>query len=122
MSAAILDRARAFEMIAPHLSDEKRSEIAEAIAAKLLVEVGGGKPKTPAAPTSTITESVPEALVERDEHDRTAEFLAARGLTGAEQVRAAGRATEYIAQHPNLTQVAALQLWWRGENPEKESA
>lgn len=122
MSAAILDRARAFEMIAQHLPDAKRKEIAEAIADKLLAEVGGGKPKPPAAPLADYIADERAVLIERDEHDQTAAFLAARGLTGAEQVQAAGRAADYIAKHPNLTRVAALQLWWRSEHPEKESA
>ncbi len=121
MSAAILDRARAFDMIAVHLSEEKRAEIAEAIADKLLVEVGGkSKPPAASGPAPHTAEVID--LTERDEHDQVAAFLAARGLTGAEQVKAAGRVAEYIGRHPNLTRVAAMQLWWADEHPAKESA
>lgn len=119
MSTAILDRARAFDIIAPHLTGEKRTELATAIAGKLLAEFG--KPPAPPAMTAPAPTLEVIDLAERDEHDQVAAFLAARGLTGAAQVKAAGRVAEFIAAHPNLTRVAAMQLWWAGEQQSKES-
>lgn len=111
MSAAILDRARAFEMIAAHLSETRRAEIAEAIASKLLAEVGGAKP-------AASTAEPPRAQAPRDErrteHDELAEFLAAHGYGGAELVHAAGRLTSFLTKHPELTREAGMRVWLRG--------
>jgi hypothetical protein len=116
----LIERVKAFDILAPHLTNVKREELAAALAAKLLAEVG--HPPAPPAMTQRPEPLVLVDLPERDEHDQTAAFLAARGLTGAEQVQAAGRASEFIKRHPTLTRVAALQLWWAGEHPAKESA
>lgn len=106
MSAAILDRARAFEMIAPFLSDTMRDEIAEAIGEKLRAEVGGVKPK----PTAAVLEPV-EPLVDLSEHTETASFLVDHGYTGAGLVQATGRLTSFLTSHPNLTREAGMQVW-----------
>lgn len=107
MSAAILDRARAFEMIANHLPEQRRTEVAEAIAAKLLAEVGG-KPTPPAA---SAPAPVAQPLVDLSEHTEVASFLADHGYQGAALVHATGRLTTFMSKHKELTREAGMRVW-----------
>ena len=107
MSAAILERARAFAMIAAYLPEERRAEIAEVIADKILAEVGG-KPKPPAV-SAPVPEPAP--LVDLSEHTEVASFLVDHGYTGAGLVKAAGRLTTFIVQHKELTREGAMRVW-----------
>lgn len=115
MSAAILDRARAFDLIAQYLPEEKRGEIAEAIAAKLLVEVGV-KPTPPAA-SAPRPEPVP--VVDLSEHTEAASFLVDHGYQGAALVQATGRLTTFLAKHKELTREAGMRVWLRTERGEE---
>lgn len=111
MSAAILDRARAFEMIASHLPEKTRTDIAEAIGAKLLAEVGPA-PKPNAASTPTA-EPVPERAP--DEHDAVVAFLTSHGWSGVELVRASVRMAAFLKQHKELTPEAGMRVWLHQE-------
>lgn len=110
MSAAILDRARAFALIAEHLTDEQRVEIAEALKTKLVAELGG----TTAKPEGNLPQ--PEQPTPRapDVHDETAAFLAGKGLTGAALAKAAGELTTWLAgdRFHSLSREARMQSWW----------
>lgn len=113
MSSPILDRARAFEMIAPHLTAERRSEIAEAIGGKLLDEIGR---KRPAAPVPEA--EAPTLPIDLSPHTEVASFLVDHGYTGAELVKATGRLTTFLNQHSNLTREAGMRVWLRQEKGE----
>lgn len=110
MSAAILDRARAFEMIAAHLSEEKRTEIADAIGARLLAEIQptGAKPKQPttAAPVKETAEEL--------KWKHATDFLKGKGYADADLARAAGRLAAWLKSdvYPHLTLDARMQTWW----------
>ncbi len=112
MSAAILDRARAFDLIAQHLPKEKREEVAEAIAAKLLAEVGG-KPTPPPAASAPRPETA--SVVDLSEHTEAASFLVDHGFQGAALVQATGRLTTFLAKHKELTREAGMRVWLRQE-------
>lgn len=82
MTARVLDEARAFEIIAPHLNDDRRKAVAEVIAARL-----EGAPARAA---------VRESFAERPAYDLSksdpvVEFLSPIGLSEGELVRATGR-------------------------------
>lgn len=108
MSAAILDRARAFEMIAPHLAAEKRTEIADALGDKLLAEIGGAKPKPPATPAAH-----PQAVDIPKDFDVTS-FLVEKGIEGADLVRKTAQVVEWLKsdKYAHLTRDARIQTWW----------
>lgn len=110
MSAAILDRARAFALIAEYLTEDQRSEIAEALKAKLVAELGGVTVK----PKSNGTLPEPPAPRVPDVHDETAEFLAAKGLTGAALAKGVGELTTWLAgdRFASLSREARMQSWW----------
>lgn len=80
MSAAILDRARAFALTAEFMTEEKRREVADAIGDKLLAEAGGAKqpPSRPAAHSQAV--EIPK------DFDVTT-FLVDKGVEGADLVR-----------------------------------
>ncbi|WP_336647566.1 hypothetical protein [Microbacterium sp. MMO-10] len=107
MSAAILDRARAFDMIAPHLSEEKRAEIASALGDKLLSEIGGPQ-KPPAAPAAH-----PNVVDIPKDFDVTT-FLVGKGLKDADLVRKTAQAVEWLKSDKcaHLTRDARIQTWW----------
>lgn len=118
MSAAILDRARAFEMIAQHLDETKRAEIANAIGDKLLAEIkpssgGGSHARPPHAEESARQAPSPE-------EERIAEavaFLELKGYTKGDLVRAAGRLCDWMKTdaYKTLPHDARLQTWWATE-------
>jgi hypothetical protein len=112
MSAAILDRARAFEMIAAHLPEQKRAEIAAALGDKLLAEIGGAKPKPPAV-SAPRPEPVP--TLDLSEHTEVASFLVDHGYQGAALVQATGRLTTFLTKHKELTRTAGMHVWLRDE-------
>ena len=115
MTAAILDRARAFDMLAPHLTDAKRSEIAEALGSRLLAEITptNGSVPTPREPVSHDPD--PERL----KFDETAQFLADHGYSSGDQVRAAGRLEDFLKAHPTLTREAGMRVWLGRERGEQ---
>lgn len=105
MSAAILDRARAFALIADHLTDERRAAVAEELAASIV----GGRASSPEG-----AKPEPPAPRAPDVHDETAEFLAAKGLTGAALAKAVGELTTWLAgdRFASLSREARMQSWW----------
>lgn len=109
MSTPILDRARAFDLIAQHLPDEKRTEIATALGDKLLEEV---KP----SPRREAPGGSPEPAdpVDLSAHTDTALFLVDKGLTGSALVKATGALTSFLAgsEFAHLTRDARMQTWW----------
>jgi len=108
VSAAILDRARAFEMIAQHLPEQKRSEIAEAIADKLLAELGS-KPKPPAAPAA---KPEPAEVVDISEHTVIASFLADHGYERKALVDATLTLARWLtANEGRFTREAGMRIW-----------
>ncbi len=113
MSAAILDRARAFEMIAQHLDETKRSEIANAIGDKLLTEVQSGRRDSgatgqPRGPVVLPPSAEDERMVE------AVKFLEEKGYSEGDLVRAAGRLATWLKSdaYKTLPHVARLQTWW----------
>lgn len=115
MSAAILERARAFDMLAPHLTKQKRAEIAEALGEKLLAEIAPAG-KVHGAPLEQHVH-VPDP--ERLKYDETAQFLADHGYSSGDQVRAAGRLEDFLKAHPTLTREAGMRVWLGRERGEQ---
>lgn len=111
MSAAIVERARAFSMIAEHLPAEKRAEVAEALAEKLLAEV---KPKRDAASQAGASVAVEDELVDLSGHTETASFLVDKGLTGRALVAAHDRLFAWLAsdEFGHLPRDSRMQAWW----------
>lgn len=109
MSASILDRARAFSLIADKLSEEKQTEIAELLAEKLIADTGGPRRPGPSAPVAALPAA--PAVVDTSEHAEAAEFLVSHGYQGAELAKAAGRLAEWLKHHPNLTREAGMRVW-----------
>jgi hypothetical protein len=95
MSARLMDRARAFAVIADHLTDERRAEIAEALAMEV-------------ATTATKKQSVGELAATDAERERppvdppgqisVATFLASKGLEGVALVRGVGALTPMLSR------------------------
>ncbi|WP_336632623.1 MULTISPECIES: hypothetical protein [unclassified Microbacterium] len=103
MSARVIDDARAFEIIAPHLDEARRQEIAEAIALRLAPSAG----KRSSVPsTSTEPAERPEYAIA--ESDPAVAYLRSLGFAEGELVRAAGRLA------------AAVRAHWRGEGQPPE--
>ncbi|WP_433584598.1 hypothetical protein [Microbacterium hydrocarbonoxydans] len=109
MSASILDRARAFALIADKLSAERQTEIADLLADKLIADAGGPRSPRPSAPAAALPPVVES--VDTSEHAEAADFLVAHGYQGAELVRAAGRLAEWLKHHPTLTREAGMRVW-----------
>lgn len=110
MSAAILDRARAFEMIAQHLSETKRTEIAEALGEKLLAEIGG-VPK-PSSPPAARPAEQPEPPVDPSESTAVASFLADHGYERRALVDATVKLTRWLAENEGrYTREAGMRVW-----------
>lgn len=105
MSAAILDRARAFDILSPLLTEVQRSEIAKALGDRLLAEI---KP-APSSPPRTPAETLPDP--ERLKFDGTAQWLSEHGFSSADLVKAAGRLEEFLKKHPTLTREAGQRVW-----------
>ncbi|MEV4737141.1 MULTISPECIES: hypothetical protein [unclassified Microbacterium] len=109
MSASILDRTRAFALIADKLSEAKQTEIAELLADKLIADAGGPRKPGPSAPVAALPSAV--EVVDTSEHAEAAEFLVTHGYQGAELAKAAGRLAEWLKHHPNLTREAGMRVW-----------
>lgn len=112
MSAAILDKARAFDLIARHLTETKRAEIAEALGERLLAEVkpskSSGSARAPREP----------AAIEPSEEDKkmqeVVEFLLEKGCREGELVRATTRLADWLKSPAfgHLPRAARMQTWW----------
>ena len=110
MIGRLLERARAFSMIAEHLPETRRAEIAEALAAE--VETKRGAPQRAAEP------ALPTEAEERSFEDppgliSTANYLARRGYTEGGLVAATARLTALVTArwrlaHGNLDQMPAI--------------
>lgn len=114
MTSRLLDEARAFEIIAPHLGEERRKEIAEALATRMTQA-----PSTPAR-SHAAAQQVP-AHVEHDlaAADPVVKFLKSLGFAEGELTRAAGRLWSAVRADREHREVAALtetylaRLWNR---------
>lgn len=109
MSAAILERARAFEMIAAFLSEERRAEIAEAIAEKILAEV---KPRATWQndPPAVLVEPAPN--VDLSEATEIASFLADHGFERKALVDATLQLKKWLAANEGrFTRAAGMRIW-----------
>lgn len=115
---SVLDKARAFAVIAEHLSPEKRKKTAKHIANQILGTTEKPRPAGPhvAAPVQPL-----HPPVDLSEHTETASFLVDHGYAGAQLAVATGQLTTYLAKHPSLTKEAAMRVWL-GEQKPKEGA
>lgn len=109
MSASVLDRARAFALIADKLSETKQQEVAELLAEKLIADAGG--PRRPGPPAPVAAPSPVVEVIDMSEHAEAAEFLVTHGYQGAELVKAAGRLADFLKRHQNLTREAGMRVW-----------
>lgn len=89
MNAA--EKARAFSLVAPHMSADKRKEIADAIAAEVLDR---------SRPTASGAEQayIPGMEPGREEPNPIVDFLQRNGHQGADLVRLTGQMTEAVTR------------------------
>ncbi|MDR6867871.1 hypothetical protein J2Y69_002479 [Microbacterium resistens] len=109
MSASLVERARAFAVIADYLPNAKQREIAEALGERILSEL---KPPSGAPSGAGLFADPP--VVDLSPHTEVASFLVDKGLQGAELVKATGKLTSFLAgpDFAHLTKQARMQTWW----------
>lgn len=95
MSARLIERVKAFEALAPHLTAERRVEIAERLAAEL-APTRTTRPTTPAGELALHgLEPDPDPTIA----DPVVAYLHSIGFREGELVRAAGRLASAVRRH-----------------------
>lgn len=116
MNAPMLDRARAFDLLAPHLTEDKRIEVATKLADRIVTELPpvGRKPEPPSGEQLDIPDTSPSREV--------AEFLTKNGLTGMVLVQETVRLNAFLAAHPESNRLEMMRSFLARRNAEKDGA
>lgn len=102
MNAPMLDRARAFDLIAPHLTEERRAEVAALLADRIVTEL---PPVSRPQPARAEQLEMPDTSPSRE----VAEFLAKNGLTGTVLVQETVRLNAFLAAHPESNRLEMMR-------------